>query len=172
MTYTIIHLIRYSIVLLILLLSFFSIFTHKADAYLTTGQEAIAIDSHSGLFSIDYEFGHESHEMHLPIFANLGGEQQTSRLTYQIIDETGREVSGKTAGIVFSNAPLGKSMYEISKGVAKKFSLVVVFTPSENTSGHTYRLQVTNLPFSFDGSQQLQLNPSELKYYTTKSIAL
>ncbi len=172
MTYTIVHTLKFFVLILFFFLSFVLLTATKTHAYFSTSQEATALDDHAGLFQVDYSFGHKSHTMHMPLYTQMSEEKDTTKLSYVILDENDNEVSGKTAGIVLSGAPLGRQGYEIEKDSAKKFSLFVVFKPTEDTTGHSYRLQVTHLPFSFDGAQQLQLNPSELQYYTTKSIKI
>ncbi len=173
MTYATIHFIRFIILGCIIAVSFFVFSGGNAQAYFTTSQSATAIDIHSALFTIDYSFGTEKHALHLPLMAHMGTEKSNTAVSYVILDEDGVVVPGKVAGFVFSSALLGKdSMYTVPKSVAEKFTLIAVFTPTTVVEGKEYRLQVTHLPFNFDGSQQLQLNPSELQYYTTKLISL
>ena len=75
--------------------------------------------------------------------------------------------------MVLSTAKLNaEKMYVTQKNIGKKFTLAVFFTPEPYELEKKYRLQVNHLPFYFDGAQQLQLNPSELVYYTTKYISL
>ena len=148
-------------------------FTQSAEAYVTTDQDAVALDNHAALFLIDYEFGHGSREMHLPIFASSTAES-AKLVSYEIVDDEGVAVGGKSAGIVFSTAPYRPEagMYVIPKNEKETFTLAVVFTPDSFSADTRYRLKVTNLPFSFNGEQQLELNPSELTYYTTEGISL
>ncbi len=151
-------------------LAFLATPTH---AYFTTAQSAEALTG-GALFTIDYSFGMAKHDVYLPFHAhNQSVAPSADAVSYSILDEDGVVVAGKVSAIVLSNATLGTDgMYKAKKGGAKKFTLVVVFIPETKDTEKTYRLQVTNLPFNFDGTQQLQLNPSELKYYTTKSITL
>ena len=168
MTYATIHFIRFVILTAIILVSFI-LFTPTTHAYFTTKQEAIALDNHSALFMIDYSFGVEKHELHLPFKTNTGTDKISSELSYTILDENNTSVLGKAVGLVLSPALLNtEGMYTVPKNTAKKFSLFVVFIPKIPVEGMQYRLQVTHLPFDFDGTQQLELNPSELKYYTTE----
>lgn len=169
---------RFSAFFIFLTLSFLLLATPRAEAYFTTNQKAVAFDGGSALFLIEYAFGVEKYNVHMPILAQDSNEKSSTQVSYAVFDETGKEVEGTVAGIVLSSATLDKSgMYIVPKGTAKRFTLAVVFTPSapvptvENTV-KKYRLQVTHLPFSFNGTQELQLNPSELQYYTTKLIAL
>ena len=173
MTYTTIHIVRFIILSVIIFVSFLIFSIPKTNAYFTTGQEAVALDNHSALFLIEYSFGMGKRNVHLPVLATNTTTKTANAVSYIIIDETGKKIDGKMSGIVFSDALLSNTgMYVTPKGASKKFTLAVVFTPQIYVARKEYRLQVTHLPFNFDGSQQLQLNPSELKYYTTKLISL
>jgi hypothetical protein len=143
------------------------------QAYFTTAQKEVDLKNGSGLFLIEYAFGMEKKEVSLPIFVSREGEVQKSLVSYEIRNEDNELVSdGNSFGIVLSGAPIEKNgMYVIPKGEAHKLVLAVFFTPlTSNTD--SYRLQVSNLPFLFDGAQELSLNPSELKYYTTQLLPL
>ncbi len=173
MTYTTIHLIRFIILSSILLVSFLVFTAPQAHAYFTTNQEATALDNNALLFNIEYTFGHERHALHMPVFARTGVEKTNNAVSYAILDENNNEVAGKAMGIVFSDAKLTRNgTYMVSKDTTKKFTLAVVFVPTNPIDGKQYRMQVTHLPFNFDGTQELQLNPSELQYYTTKLLTL
>lgn len=169
MSYTI-SLIRVGLMATLIALFFVAVPTH---AYFTTGQNAEALTG-GALFTIDYSFGMEKHDVYLPFTAhNQSVLPSTDAVSYTILDENNTAVPGKVSAIVLSNATLSTDqMYKVTPGSAKKFTLVVVFIPETKDTEKTYRLQVTNLPFNFDDTQQLQLNPSELKYYTTKSIKI
>lgn len=151
----------------------FFLFATPTHAYFTTGQYAEALTG-GGLFTIDYSFGVPNHDVYLPFAThNSSTTKEDTAVSYSILDENGNEIKGKLSAVVLSNALLEKNgMYKVAEGVAKKFTLVVVFIPDVKNPDTTYRLQVTHLPFNFDGTQQLQLNPSELQYYTTKPISL
>jgi hypothetical protein len=106
--------------------------------------------------------------MGMPIFAEHTKATSTDFLSYEIVDTDGVKVPGKARGIVISEAPMHASEYRIPKGTAEDFSLIVAFDPDEDVTTDEYHLNVNYLPFNFDGTQQLKLNPSELQYYTTK----
>ncbi len=169
MTHTISS-IRIGLLSTLLAFAFLATPTH---AYFTTAQSAETLTG-GALFTIDYSFGMAKHDVYLPFHAhNQSIAPSTDAISYSVLDEDGTPVAGKVSAIVLSNATLGAdAMYKAKKGGAKKFTLAVVFVPEIKDAEKTYRLQVTNLPFNFDGTQQLQLNPSELKYYTTKSIEI
>lgn len=138
-------------------------------AYFTTNQEAIAIDSKSVLFFIDFSFGSKNHEVHIPISARNSTSKSTDAVSYTIYTEQGVKAKGKASGLILNNATeIHEGNYVTKKGQGGKFTLAVVFTPETYSQFEDYYMQVTNLPFSFDGKHQLGLNPSELKYYTTK----
>ncbi len=139
---------------------------HTTQAYFTTSQKTIELDNGAALFLVDYEFGHKNHEIQMPFKIINADSKATDTLSFAIVDKDNGKIPGKASAIIVSNTPLKKGLYSIPAGLQKKFTLIVVFTPSASTT-EDYRLQVTNLPFNFDGKQQLQLNPSELKYYTT-----
>lgn len=144
------------------------------QAYFTTNQEAMALPgSHTALFLIDYSFGMTKHEVVLPVSARMGTETKDDSVSFSVLDEAGNAVDGKVTSMVLSNAPLSdEGMYVTQKGLGRKFRLAAFFTPTTYDASKKYRLQVTHLPFNFDGAQQLGLNPSELKYYTTPLISL
>jgi hypothetical protein len=169
MSHTITH-IRLSVLGVLCALYFTATPTY---AYFTTGQNAETLTG-GALFTIDYTFGMTKHDVLMPFFAHEQGvAPSTDAVSYTILDEDNLAVPGKASAIILSTATLEKNgVYRVVKGGAKKFTLAVVFAPETPNPEKTYRLQVTNLPFNFDGTQQLQLNPSELKYYTTKSISM
>jgi len=172
MTYATIHFIKGILFVGFLIISIFTFSTSNAHAYFTTGQRAMVLDTHTALFLIDYAFGVKNHEVQLPIKASYLSTS-TDAVSYAIIDKNGNQVAGKTVGIVLSKTPITThQMYATPKGKSGKFTLAVFFTPDTSETPNEFRLQVTNLPFSFDGTQQLQLNPSELQYYTTKLISI
>jgi hypothetical protein len=145
----------------------------SSNAYFTTDQDAVVIPPNAVLFSIDYAFGHKSRTVGLPLHAQMTDLPSNDSVSYLIYDENGAVVRGKAVGIVLSDAKLLHSgSYKIEKGVSKKFTLYSVFIPDVYVAGAKYRLQVTNLPFTFNDTQELQLNPTELKYYTTPFVTL
>ncbi len=173
MTYAFIHTVKFFILTTILGISFFLCMSGNANAYFTTAQDATIIEDDSVVFTIEYAFGHEKRDVHMPVIARNGDTGSPSEVSYTILNEAGKQVPGKAIGIVFSNAKLTNAgEYVVPKAEARKFILTVLFTPTTVIEGEKYRLQVNYLPFTFDGEQQLQLNPSELKYYTTKYISL
>ncbi len=156
-----------TLILCLVVLFAYSICTLHSEAYFTTNQEAVRLDQNSILFTIDYQFGHKKHTMTLPVLAEPHSITPPTAVSYQIVDENGDVAGGKSTGIVFSSARLNNSgLYEVTRGTLNDFSLNVIFTPAEYDMNKKYTLNVTHLPFMFDGVQQLQLNPSELKYYT------
>ncbi len=155
------------LVLVLVLLGGLSI-PGASHAYFTTNQEAIPVGG-GALFTIEYAFGVGKHTLHMPIFTERGTERKNSTLSYEILDGEGNPGGGKAVGIVLSSAPVSGLEYVVSRGIKRHFTLLVAYAPEKPGE---YRLQVTQLPFSFDGTQQLQLNPSELTYYATKLIPL
>ena len=173
MTYTIIHILKSFVFFTILLASFFFFSTQSTHAYFTTNQSAIVLSNHTVLFLIDYSFGTNKYEVTLPVRAQNSTVKQNDTVSFSILDKDNKTVAGKTTSIVLSKATLNaQKMYTVPKKVGEKFTLAVFFTPEPYELEKEYRLQVTHLPFMFDGAQQLQLNPSELTYYTTKLISL
>lgn len=163
----------YSFWILIALTVLFFSFTTSAHAYFTTAQKEIRLSDGSGLFLIEYSFGMAKYEVYMTPFAQRSLTTDTKMVSYEILNEKNEVVAGKAVGIVLSDTMLNKDIqYVVSKNASKKFTLAVFFTPDKKNTGEKYRLHVTYLPFKFDGTQQLQLNPSELEKYTTKGIAL
>lgn len=163
---------------LLVLMSAFSILLWAflpltTQAYFTTGQRVIKLNDSSALFLIDFVFGHEKHEVHIPLAAHNGTGTSPYSLSYSVLDKSGEIAEGTAAGIVLSEAPLQTSgMYIVPKNMAKKFTLAVFYKNVAAEQKQRYHLQVNHLPFMFDGSQQLQLNPSELESYRTESTGL
>lgn len=171
MTYTFIHTFKFILFVGFLFISFLG-FAHNSHAYFTTAQKEINLGNGTGLFLIDYSFGMAKHEVLLPMVALQTAREATNTVGFSIINKDGQEVQGKISAIVLSHAKITEDgLYKTTKGAGQKFTLAVFFTP-EVQNVNEYRLQVTNLPFNFDRKQQLQLNPSELTYYTTKLLAL
>lgn len=171
MTYTFIHTFKFILFFVLLFVSFLG-FTHTSNAYFTTAQKEIALGDGSVLFLIDYSFGMAKHEVLLPIKASSAENKATNTVEFSIVNADGKSVKGTTSSVVLSHVKItDDGFYRTKKGSTGKFTLAVFFRP-EVSGVNEYRLQVTSLPFNFDGKQQLQLNPSELKYYTTKLLAL
>jgi hypothetical protein len=169
MTYATIHAIRFIILSAVIVCSFF--FGSQAHAYYTTNQNAVVLDTHSVLFTIEYAFGNMKHDIYMPILAYNTTATTDTAVSYEILDTKGNIVSGKVSGIVLSATSMKNGMYIAPKGHKKSFTLAVIFTPTDTTSKNEYRLHITHLPFNFDNTQQLKLNPSELQYYITKPIS-
>lgn len=159
-------------IILLVLCVFFTI-PSSTHAYFTTSQKAIPLENGSGLFLIEYAFGMEKHDVTLPIFATTTERVQDTEIGYEIRTSDNEKISGKTTAIVLSGAEIKTDkMYHIRKGTSQKMLLAVLFTPDKNERGQSYTLNVTHLPFQFDTTQKLQLNPSELRYYVSPALTL
>ncbi len=141
-------------------------------AYLTTKQESLVANDQTVLFLVEYKFGHEKYDVLMPVAAKSSKDPIKNTVSYTVIDEAGNPVKGSSYGIVLSRARYENGLYHTGKGLGRTFTLVVAFTPEMSSASHTYQLQVTHLPFNFDGTTPLQLNPSELQYYQTPLITL
>ncbi len=154
--------------LLVLAVSF-CMHSGSAQAYLSTSQSAVKLED-GALFLVSYSFGHRGHELQLPFYATSSSLYTPNALAYTVVDADGVIVPGTASTIILSNAELGKDwMYTIPKGRKHTFTLIVAFAP-EKKDATDYRLQVNHLPFSFDKTQALKLNLSELQYYATPYI--
>lgn len=144
-----------------------------AHAYVTTGQDAVRVTGSSAIYLIEFEFGHGDHEIHIPVFARDTDDASREFLSYGLFDDENRRVNGITsAGIVLANAPIEDGRYIIPAGESRTLTLLVIASvPTEVPIANIYS-EVTYLPFSFDGENELQLNPSELQYYRTPSLVL
>lgn len=159
---------------LCLIIGFFMLSTGGAEAYFTTDQNAFTVDNKTGVFTIDFSFGHASHDITIPVSAQPMSlvESETATLGYTITATDGKPVNGRMMGIVLSSdAPVSNGFYKIKKGESATFTLLMLFVPDTKES-RTYTASVSQLPFTFDGKQGLQLNPSELTYYTTPELLL
>lgn len=157
------------------LLTIFLVTPSISSAYFTTSQSEMKIGDQSALFLINFSFGTTKHDVQIPIIATQSSETLTSNaVEYTVLDEDGNTAIGTASAIVLSKAELNKSAkyYNVAQGLSQNFTLAVVFTPTVVTKVNEYRLQVTHLPFIFDGTQELRLNPSELKYYTTDLLEI
>lgn len=171
MTHAFIHTVKLGMFTTLLFVSFIGL-THNAHAYFTTNQTEIDFGNGTGLFLIEYSFGMAQHEVQLPVLAHNSSSKKSDVVEFSILNSTNEVANGVTNAFVLSSAKLTDDiMYKTEKGVARTFTLIVFFTPETKGAGE-YRLQVTSLPFNWDGVQQLQLNQSELKYYTTKPLKL
>lgn len=150
---------------------------YPAGAYFTTGQSATKTDDGSIIFEIDYAFGSPKYTVEMPVLTKMSDALDRNAVSYEILDEEGNKASGTAVGVVFSKAKLLRTgEYRVARNDAEHFTLAVVYTPPPplpTVGGFTkkYRLHVTNLPFTFNGDQPLQLNPSELQYYTTELVS-
>ncbi len=142
----------------------------EGEAYFTTDQDAFTVNGKTGVYTIEFAFGHDKHDIYIPAKALHGSTAVRNALSYELVDKNGGLASGTAVGIVLSSLPVRDGMYRIPKGKAARFTLLVLYTPPMNDGD--YRAQVTSLPFTFDGATKLQLNPSELQYYTTDYLSL
>lgn len=145
-------------------------FTSPLYAYETTDQKALRLSDTMGLYLITFEFGHEDHDVYIPVLAKRQSELQRGALSYEVIDDEGEIARGAAAGIVLANLPIVNGMYQIPKGTSASFTLFTLFTKSDNEVGTEFTLNVTGLPFTFDAETELQLNPSELQHYMTPAL--
>lgn len=150
----------------------FFVFPVSSHAYLTTDQNAFTLDDKMGIFLIDFSFGHQDHDVHIPVQAKFTAQKTTNSLSYSLYDDEDETAIGTATGIVLSNAPYKNGVYVVPAGSNASFTLFVAFSKGEKETESQFRAEVTNLPFSFSGTQQLQLNPSELKYYITDFLTL
>ncbi len=144
----------------------------SADAYFTTAQNAFTVDNKTGVFTIDFAFGHKNYDVYIPVHAIHGGVLSSNKLSYVVKDTDNAIARGSSVGIVLSNARVKDGMYIIPKGTSATFRLLVIFTKDTTAAADAYTLTITHLPFRFNGTQQLKLNPSELQYYVTKPLSL
>jgi hypothetical protein len=156
----------------IAVLCMYFIGTPITSAYVTTGQQAFTVDGKIGVYAIQYTFGHQNHDIYIPINATRGLSTSNNSLSYEITHTDTTTGQGKSVAIVLSTAPIENHMYHIKKGHVESFTLLVLYTHDQNESSQEFMMHVTNLPFNFDGTYQLHLNPSELQYYVTKPLYL
>lgn len=143
-----------------------AIIAHPAHAYTTTGQTAFTVNGTVGVYVIDFAFGHEKYAIHIPVAAQRTDTPTADALAYNVLNANGTPFTGNTVGIVLSSAEVVDGEYVIPKGTRASLRLLVLTINGAGDAGN-FRTQVTHLPFSFDGKQELSLNPSELTYYTT-----
>jgi hypothetical protein len=143
-----------------------------SHAYFTTNQEAFTVNGSVGVFVIDFSFGHERHEVHIPVSAKRDSVHTPAAMAYDVVDANGVSGRGSSVGIVLSDAKIKNGEYVVPKGVSESFRLLVLYTKGASDTETAFRTQVTHLPFSFNGTTNLQLNPSELQYYTTKLVPM
>lgn len=144
----------------------------QADAYFTTGQNAFTVNNKIGVYTIKFEFGHAKYDIYIPVHAFRDSAKNNSRVTYTMLDDKAEIAQGESIGIILSPLKVKNGMYMVPKGKKATFTLLAFYTPSVAETESNFRLQVTDLPFSFDRTQQLQLNESELRYYTTNLLTL
>lgn len=144
-----------------------------ADAYETTGQTAKRMSDTTAAYFITYKFGHENHDLYLPVGAVRGQDHGDGMklLGYEVLEKAEFPAKNGTAvAVVASNAAIENGMYKVPKGYAAEFTLIVLYT-TEGEASEEYAVQVTDLPFFMDDAAH-RLNPSELQYYVTKAVTL
>lgn len=142
------------------------------EAYFMTHQDAFTVDTSTGVFVIDFAFGHEKHDVHIPVAALRTTNHSNHALSFDVVNDKGTSGISSAIGIVLSDAKLVNGEYVVPKGVNQSFRLLVLYPKSANDTDAQFRAVVTHLPFSFDGTKDLQLNQSELRYYTTDLVSL
>jgi len=151
----------------------------SASAYFTQAQTQLQLTSSTALYSITYSFGLPNQDLYLPIIAerNLMHDASEAKLGYTIRNDREDVITtGDTASFIYSTAEIKDGMYYVPKGSKASFTLVTLFRTQTGTPAEDYLLLVENLPFLVDiGNPELEvrdLNPSELKYYTTNEVRL
>ncbi len=156
---------RYLFTLFVGLLAFSG--ATDARAYNTTHQESFTVDGKTVVYVIDYAFGHEKYNLTLPMHAVHTHTTATDTLGYEVRTKDGVQGKGKAVGIVLSKAQLGNGVYTTKKGILTDFRLLVLYTIAPGEKVEDFSMNVTHLPFAFKGVQDLELNASELRAYTT-----
>lgn len=154
----------------LIILALFALAPLTGQAYFTTGTNQFSLDGNVGVFTIDYRFGHEKHNLTMPLHAVRGTTEDATALTYEVLDEDGNPGKGTAYAVVLSEAPLKEGVYETPKGFAQTFRLLVLYTRDATEGNKAFRVAVTHLPFAFTGVQNLSLNTSELRKYTTTPL--
>lgn len=142
------------------------------NAYETTDQAAVQVTSTSAIYLIEFEFGHGDHDIHIPVRAHDSTERSRDFLSYRFVNDDDERIENvRSAGIVLSDTPIEDGNYVIPEGERRTLTLLVVAS-AEDISTTPMSAHVTSLPFSFDGEEELQLNPSELQYYRTPAVVM
>jgi hypothetical protein len=139
---------------------------------MTTDTNQFSVDGNVGVFTIDYRFGHEKHDLTMPLRAVRKESDDATALTYDVVDGEGRSGKGKAYAVILSDAPLKNNHYMTLKGFAHTFRLLVLYERDPSEANMFFRAQVTALPFAFTNVQNLSLNDSELRKYTTEPLPL
>ncbi len=156
----------------LLVILFFALVPSLGEAYFTTGSNQFSLDGKIGVFIIDYRFGHEKYDLTMPLHAVRGTTVDTTALTFDVVDESGNPGKGTAYGVILSEAPHAGGYYVTPKGSAHSFRLLVLYARDKTEGNKVFRTQVVGLPFAFKGVQELSLNESELKKYTTLPLPL
>lgn len=147
-----------------------------ASAYTSTGARVQKINETTAIFFIDYAFGHEDHDLYLPILAERDQAHGTEAKTigFEILAESEeRTAVGSVQALALSKAPIEDGMYKAPKGYKTPFTLAVILTTSDDTIETDYAVRATDLPFYMGEKQEYQhLNVSELQYYMTPEVEL
>ena len=141
-------------------------------AYFTTNQEEFTVNGKTAIYTIDFAFGHGKYDIAIPVEAQRTSSPTLNALGYEVLDTEGTSGNGTTVGIVLSSAKIVDGMYIVPKGKKVSFTLLTLYTRTETEAGKFFKTQVTSLPFAFFGVQNLALNQSELKAYSTKFVPL
>lgn len=161
----------------LILLSLFALFVipNGAHAYVTFDQSAREVNEQTGLFYIDFAFGHANKPIYIPVQAMRSEDAVAANmLSYELFDN-GETVTrrGETTGLVLSTADIVDSYYYIPAGEQANFRLAIILTTESDTPETDYTLGVTHLPFLLgEDMREQELNPSELSYYMTPQIEL
>jgi hypothetical protein len=158
---------------LILLFCALGTYTPIAHGYFTTAQHAYSPTGEVALFVIDFTFGHAKYDMALPMEAvKTFNTKSTTTLQFEILTSENTRASGTALAYILSDADQENGMYVVKKGTKENFRLVALYTRTKDEAGDLFRAQVTQLPVSLVGFEDLKLNPKELIHYTTNFIPL
>jgi len=148
----------------------------SSQAYFTTNQAVYELNDTTVLYTIDFEFGSDLYEIHMPIMAVEKAlfDAAASAAGYALVDAEEDVVTAPAHGMVLSTAAIEGLSYVIPRGESRTFTLAVLADLSlvENTD---LALQVTALPFTLTpksgGTSANHLNESELVKYRTPAAS-
>lgn len=145
-----------------------------ADAYKTTDQSSVRLNSNTVLHVVTYEFGFLNADLWMPIVANREAEldDKKPQLSFEFQESDGALAwDGVSHAVVLSSATIKDGFYYVPKGRRASFTLLVLHESlSEISNEH---LQVTGLSGVIQkntGQFLIKLSDEELSDYRTSEI--
>ena len=157
----------------------FMLYTAPAEAFTRDQVDRFSFSNNENgqaVYTLSFMLGGMSKDLYIPIVGERDLTNGTRKNRFGFSLETGYPSAvtsnGTATALVISKAEMVDGFYKVPAGETEKFSIVSLFTVSEQES-NIYKFTVTELPFFLGDSREARsFNLSELKTMNSSFEAL